>query len=421
MTANSLTPAQELMASINQQFGAGTMLPASDAYFKVEMLPTGLAPIDDIFFGGIPFGRHTMLHGDYSTLKTYVGFCAIASAQKMNKVAALIDTEHTFDAKWAKQLGVDTSELVMPDPDKMPTGEKAIDMCEVLVRGGVDFIVVDSVAALLPVAEQTKTMEEAKQLGRQAEMMSKALRKLTAAMRKTGILWINQTRLNPNVMFGSPETIPGGKALPFYCTYIAGLYKAGVAKEDLLVYVPGEDGKPVKKTIKQVVGNRIRVEIKKSKLNRPFREETFVYNLREGAIDDWSYLAHKALSLGLLGYDRGRWWTPEDGKKLTTPEFRGHLSLEKLKEMLQGTVLGVESAGTAPRGRKKAATPSRKSSSPTEPEPTPTAAREASRSTVPVRKPSSRSRTQSVATRSATPTSAGSVRKLRVPVSKEST
>lgn len=385
--------AKQVMDEINQQFGAGTMLPASSREFQVRMLPTGLAPIDDVFQGGIPLGRHTMLHGDFSTLKTYVGLCAIASAQKRGMIAALLDTEHTFDARWARSLGVDTDELVMPPPEKMPNGEKAIDMCETLVRGGVDFITVDSVAALLPAAEWSKSMEDAKQLGRQAEMMSKALRKLTAAMRNTGILWINQTRINPNVMFGSQESIPGGKALPFYCTYIAGLYKAGTAKEEIPIWMPGEDGKPVKKTIKTIVGNRIRVEMRKSKLNKPFREETFVYDLNQGRIDDWSYLAYKALNLGLLGYERGRWWTPDDGKKLLPKEFRGHVPLEKLKEMLAGTVDGVDWAGTAPQGRKTEGAQRRKSSGATAPRRTPTAAREKSSSTVRLKAPSSRSKT----------------------------
>lgn len=412
--------AADVIAKVNQQFGAGTLRKASNSYFQVRMLPTGLAPIDDIFDGGIPLGRHTMLHGDFSTLKSYVGQCAIASAQQRGMIAALIDTEHTFDPKWAKQLGVDLDELVMPDPDKMPNGEAAIDMCESLVRGGVDFIVVDSVAALLPAAEWSKKMEDAKQLGRQAEMMSKALRKLTAAMRKTGILWINQTRTNPNIMFGSQESIPGGRALPFYCTYIAGLYKAGAAKEERPIFVPGEDGRPVQKKVKVVVGHRIRIEIKKSKLNRPHREDTFIYDLNQGRVDDWSYLAHKALSLGLVGYERGRWWTPEDGLRKTTPEFRGHLPLEELKKMLYGTVVGVESAGSAPQGRKTDAAPRRRSSSGTARKPTQTAVREKSSSTVPTPRKSSRSRTPQKASGSTSATSAGSALKLRVRASKAS-
>ena len=127
--------------------------------------------------------------------------------------------------------------------------------------------------------------------------------------------------------------------------------------------MPDKEGKPVKKKIKQVVGYEVRVNLYKSKLNQPHREETFVYSLKDGAIDEWLYLANKALNMGLIGYERGRWWTPEEEKKMTTPEFRGNLPLPELKKLLYGTVTGVESAGDAPQGSKKAVLPKRRSSS----------------------------------------------------------
>lgn len=410
--ANART--QEILDLVNQQLGAGTLKLASDPEFKVLTIPAGIAPMDDIWEGGFPLGRHVMIHGDYSTLKSYIGLCLIAAAQKAGKLTALLDTEKSFDSAWAKNLGVDTGNLIMPPKHKMDTGEKAIDLMESLVRGGVDLIVVDSVAALLPAAEYDKKMEDAKQLARQADMMSKALRKLTAAMRQnTGILWINQTRTNPNIMFGSQETVPAGRALPFYCSYIIGLYHAGKAKEDAEMWITGEDGKPVKKKVKVVVGHRIRVDLKKSKLNKPHRETNFVYDLNTGRIDDWSYLANKALSLGLLGYERGKWWTPEDGKKLVTAEFRGHVDLDRLKLMLKGTVDGVEAAGSAPAAKKREGRQKKESSLSTAPEPTPTPARATSRSTAATKTRSSRSRTQQSPTVSTSHTSAGSGKKLR--------
>lgn len=388
-SVNTIT-AQEVMDRVNQQFGPGTLKWASDPEYRVSYLPTGLAPIDDLLMGGLPYGRSVMIHGDYSTLKSYVAQCAAAQAQRRGQVAAIIDTERSFDPAWAKSLGVDIDKLILPPPDRIETGEKAIDVAEILIRNGVDLLVFDSVAAALPKAEHEKSMDEGGQMLRQAAMMTKALRKLTAANRKTAILWINQTRVNPNIMFGNPEAIPGGKALAFYSTYILGLYKGSTVQEDRTVWVTGKEGQPVKKTVKQGIGYEIRAHLKKSKLNVPDRQETFVYSSKTGAIDDWAYLANKALGLGLLGYERGRWWSPEDGVKLPQREFRGHLPLDDLKKMLDGTIDGVESAGSAPQGSKKAAASRRKSSSATEPVPTRTAARVRSRSTVRLVKQSSK-------------------------------
>lgn len=357
--------AKELMDKVNQEFGAGTLKWGSDPYYRVEYLPTGLAPIDDLLMGGIPYGRSVMIHGDYSTLKTYIALCAAAQAQRRGKIAALIDTERSYDEDWAKSLGVNTDELIVPPPDRIETGERAFDVAEILIRNGVDLLIFDSVAATLPKAEHEKKMEDGGQMLRQATLMTKGLRKLTAANRKTAILWINQTRINPNIMFGNPEAIPGGKALGFYSTYILGLYKGSTVQEDRNIWITGKDGSPVKKSVKQGIGYEIRAHLKKSKLNVPDRQETFIYSARTGAIDDWAYLANKALGLGLLGYERGRWWSPEDGVKLPQREFRGHLPLDDLKKMLSGTVDGVNSAGSAPQGSKKAAAPRRKSSSAT--------------------------------------------------------
>lgn len=372
------TKAKALMDFVNQQLGAGTLTMASDPRWQVQMLPTGISPIDHLLKGGVPLGRFIEIHGDYSSLKSYIGLSAIASAQRNGKIAALIDTEHAFEPVWAKSLGIDLDDLILRQPE---TGEQAVDTAEALIRGGVDLIVFDSVAAALPQAEQKKSMEDTTQMARQAALMSKAMRKLTAVNKRTGVIWINQTRVNIGVMFGNPESVPGGKALPFYATYIIGLYKSGKVQEDVAVYTTGPDGKPVKKNIKQTVGQQIRAVVYKSKLNAPFREATFVFSHSKGAVDDWGYLANIALSEGLAGYERGRWWLAEDGTRMTLDAFRGAFPLDRLKKVLQGKVEGVEWAGSAVHASKKVATARKRSSSTTTQGPTRTAVRAVSRST----------------------------------------
>jgi recombination protein RecA len=371
--------AREILDFVNSQLGKNALRMASDKYFEVQYLPTGLVPIDHLLKGGIPFGRFVVFHGDYSSLKSYIGLCAIAQAQKRGLTAALIDTEHAFDPGWAASLGINLSQLIIEQPE---TGERAIDLAEALIRAEVNLIVFDSVAAALPMAEQKKSMEDPTQMARQAAMMSKAMRKLTAANKKTAVIWINQTRVNVGVMFGNPESVPSGKALPYYASYIIGMYKAGQVVEDRHFYKTGPDGRPVKKSAKLVVGQQIRAVVAKSKLNSPHRETTFAFSLRECAVDDWSYMANLALDEGLVGYDRGKWWLADDPKaKKTTADFRGHVDLETLKKMLTGMVEGVAYAGTSPRGRKPDAAPSRRSSAATARKPTPTVARAASPST----------------------------------------
>ena len=211
----SSTRAVELAASVNAAMGKDSVIMGNDPYLTVTYLPTEIEPMDDLLQGGLPFGRFVEIFGDYSTLKSYVGYKAIASAQKKGMLAALIDTEHSFDPKWAEDIGVNTKELIYRQPEN---GEKAIDLAEVLIRGGVDIIVFDSVAAALPKSEQQLMLGGDKnvQPARLAQLMSLAMRKLTAANKKTTVLWINQTRVNVGVMFGTNETVPGGKALPFY-------------------------------------------------------------------------------------------------------------------------------------------------------------------------------------------------------------
>lgn len=215
-----MTSATDLMNAVNKALGTDVVRMGSHPDYVVEYRPTGLLPFDILLQGGMPRGRMVEVFGDYSTLKTYLGLYAIASTQQAGGTAALIDTEHAFEPEWAASCGVDVQNLIMPPTE---TGEEAMDAAEALIRGNIDLIVVDSVAATLPQAEQQKRLhKESIQPARQAHLMSAALRRLTAANKHTSMLWINQTRLNIGITFGSPEAIPGGKALPYYACLAPG-------------------------------------------------------------------------------------------------------------------------------------------------------------------------------------------------------
>lgn len=328
--------AAQLMADVNAALGKNAVTLGSDPYFNVTYLPTGIPAVDDLLHGGIPFGRFVEIFGDYSTLKSYVGLCAIAQCQQMGKLAALIDTEHAFDPQWAKSIGVELDSLIIKHPDN---GEQAIDTAEQLIRGGVDFIVFDSVAAALPKAEQETMLSGDRNIqpARLAQLMSLAMRKLTAANRKTGILWINQTRQNVGVMFGNPETVPGGKALPYYASYRISMRKSGKITEDVPVTIQ-KDGKPTKAVVKRVIGQEIRMTVEKSKLNAPHREIRFTFDLIQGVIDNWWYLVTQALDAGVVTYERGLWWVTmsETPKKYRGKEaFREVVTEQALLTLLR--------------------------------------------------------------------------------------
>lgn len=340
--------AKKIAAEVNSVFGKGAIQLGSDSYFNVEYLPTGIAPIDDLLQGGIPYGRFIEIFGDYSTLKTYVGLKAIAECQKRGGLAALIDTEHSFDPKWAKECGVDLEQLVLKQPEN---GEKAMDLVEVLIRGGVDLIVFDSIAATLPKAEQETMLSGDKNIqpARLASLMSLAMRKLTAANKKTAMIWINQTRLNVGVMFGNPETVPGGKAMGFYASMRISLRKAGKVTEDVFVFVNDGEGRPKRKKIKRTVAQNIRATLEKSKLNVPYRDVEFQFDFKTGTVDNWWYLVTQALDVGLIEYNRGVWECPK-GK------FRGREAFQTAmgeKEML--SLLGVPSGNAQPAKTKAGA------------------------------------------------------------------
>ena len=247
------------MSQIEKQFGKGSVMKLGEfKAMEIEAIPTGALSLDiALGIGGIPRGRIIEIFGPESSGKTTLALHMIAEAQKLGGEAAFIDAEHALDPVYAKHLGVDIDNLIVSQPD---TGEQALEIAEALVRSGaIDIIVIDSVAALVPKAEIDGDMGDS-HVGLQARLMSQALRKLASVINKSKsvIVFINQLREKIGVMFGNPETTPGGRALKFYSSVRLDIRKIETMKQD------GE-----------VVGNRAKVKVVKNKVAPPFREAEF--------------------------------------------------------------------------------------------------------------------------------------------------
>jgi len=267
---------------IQKQFGKGSIMRLGERpAVRVDVIPTGILPLDvALGVGGIPKGRIIEIYGPESSGKTTLCLSLIAETQKQGGVAAFVDAEHALDPDWAKTIGVKIEDLLVSQPD---TGEQALEITEQLVRsGGVDLVVIDSVAALVPRSEIEGEMGEA-QMGVQARLMSQALRKLTGvvAKSKTTIIFTNQIRLKIGIMFGNPETTTGGLALKFYASI-----RMDVRKIETL------------KKANQVIGARVRVKVVKNKLAPPFKEAEFVINAN--GIDREEGLVEAAINSGIV-------------------------------------------------------------------------------------------------------------------------
>ncbi|MTV50254.1 recombinase RecA [Heliobacillus mobilis] len=298
MAADKLQALQQALNQIEKAFGKGSIMRLGEvtAKLSVEVIPTGSIALDmALGVGGVPRGRIVEVYGPESSGKTTVALHIIAEAQRLGGLAAFIDAEHALDPVYARKLGVDIDNLLVSQPD---TGEQALEICEALVRSGaIDIVVIDSVAALVPKAEIDGEMGDA-HVGLQARLMSQALRKLTGVVSKskTCCVFINQIREKVGVMFGNPETTPGGRALKFYSSVRLEVRRVDTLKQ-------GSD----------MIGSRTRVKVVKNKVAPPFKQADFDIMYGEGISREGS-LVDLAVDMNIV--EKSGAWYSYKGERL---------------------------------------------------------------------------------------------------------
>ena len=303
------------LAQIEKQFGKGSImrLGANDVAYDIQVVSTGSLGLDiALGVGGLPRGRIIEVYGPESSGKTTLTLQVIAEMQKMGGTAAFIDAEHALDPQYAQKIGVNVKELLISQPDN---GEQALEIADMLVRSGsVDIIVVDSVAALTPRAEIEGDMGDP-QMGLQARLMSQALRKLTANIKRsnTMVIFINQIRMKIGVMFGNPETTTGGNALKFYASVRLDIRRTGSIKK-------GEE----------TIGNETRVKVVKNKIAPPFKQADFDILYGEGISRE-----SEIIELGVLHklIDKSGAWYAYQGEKIGQGKDNVRDYLKEHKEM----------------------------------------------------------------------------------------
>jgi len=317
MSDERLKMVESAISQIEKAFGKGSImrLGSKDVLVPVSCVPTGSLSLDAALgVGGLPRGRVVEIYGPESGGKTTLALHAIAEAQKMGGMAAFIDAEHALDPSYARKLGVDVDNLLVSQPDN---GEQALEIAETLIRsGGVDMVVVDSVAALVPKAEIEGDMGDPS-MGLQARLMSQALRKLTAIVSKsrTCLIFINQIREKIGVMFGNPETTTGGRALKFYSTVRLDIRRIQAIKEGDVV-----------------VGSRTRAKVVKNKVAAPFREAEFDIIYGEG-ISRETDLIDIGVDKGVL--EKSGTWISYGGERLGQGRENARVFLRENKDICE--------------------------------------------------------------------------------------
>lgn len=332
---------QEAVEEIKQRFGEGAIMKLRDARpVDVEVIPTGSISLDiALGVGGVPRGRVIEIYGPEASGKTTLAMHICAESQKQGGVAAFVDAEHALDPDYARKIGVNVDDLLISQPD---SGEQALQIVETLVRSGeVDVIVVDSVAALVPRAEIAGEVGEF-QIGLQARMMSQVLRKLSGVISKTKtvVIFLNQTRMKIGVMFGNPETTPGGLALKFYASVRIDLRRAAQIKK-------GEE----------IIGNRVKAKIVKNKVAAPFKTTEFDIYYNEG-ISKLADFINTGLKVEVIK-KAGSWLQFEDTKLGQGMEASKTFLKEnpeiakKIKKALFGCMPGSENLPDSPKANQK--------------------------------------------------------------------